>query len=401
MAKKNKKDAEAKQLHREMLKPSDLMEIRMLFQNYLHVQDARLRAGGVRYERQKDGSLKRIGSGRIGALVENLDLPQETALAYVNGITGPMLEAEKFCASKLSVWVKDQPIWDLWAGRIYGIGPILVAGLMSTIDFEKSETISQLWSYMGMGVLNYAKYTKGGKSAWKHWFPTEAERDAWVTKRLESRRDFYLSIVDRKGEKREKFDEVRERANFVGASVFGEGQFEVVTAAPRRIRGIPSNWHAAGRRILFLIGSSFVKQQAEKSFYRRLYDQFKPDERVKLGLPAYEPKKKEKAKAADTPAQDTPDTLEPTEGDVIEQAILEDQMEESRTDKKGVKGHADMRTRRKVVKMFLAHLWMKERERRGLPTRKPYVLDKLGHKQYIAPPPPEKEQKGKRLKKAA
>ena len=173
----------------------DNQEIRMLFQNYLHVQDARLRAGGVRYE-DKDGEIKRISSGRIGALVENLDLSQEVALGYVNGITGPMKQAEKFCADKLAEWVKVHPLWDHWVGRIYGMGPVLTAGLLATIDFEKSQTISQLWSYMGMGIPKYAKYTKGGKSAWKYWFPTDAERTGWARHRVESRREFYLSIND-------------------------------------------------------------------------------------------------------------------------------------------------------------------------------------------------------------
>jgi hypothetical protein len=371
----------------------DNQEIRMLFQNYLHVQDARLRAGGVRYEEQEDETVKRISSGRIGALVENLNLSQEVALDYVNGITGPMKEAEKFCADKLGAWVKTHPIWDIWLGQIYGIGPVLGAGLLSTINFETSGTISQLWAYMGMGIEKYAVYRKDGKSAWKHWFPTAAEQEAWINKRVESRKQFYISITDREGKKRGKFDEARERANFMGASIAGVGPFEVINAAPRRIRGIPSNWNAAGRRILFLVGASFVKQSAEKSFYRRLYDQFKPEERVKLGLPAMKPKKPTPAKAeeaAEKPAEPA------EEGDVIEQAILEDQMEEAGTERKGVDGHADMRARRKVVKMFLAHLWMMERERLGLEVRKPYVIDELGHQQYIAPPEPEKEAKKKK-----
>lgn len=367
-----------------------MLEVKMLFQNYLHVQDARLRAGGVRYEPIEDSdNFKRISSGRIGALVENLNLSQETALEYVNGITGPMKTAEKFCADKLSDWVKTHPIWDLWLGQIRGIGPVLAAGLLSSIDFEKSGTISQLWAYMGMGIVKYAKYTKGGKSAWKYWFPAQEARDAWITRRLASRKQFYLNITDQKGVKREKFDEDRERANFIGACVIGDGPYEIINSAPRRIRGIPSNWNAAGRRILFLVGASFVKQPAEKSFYRRLYDQFKPGERTKLGLPAIKPDKATKAKEGAEPVPETE-----LEGDAADQAILEAEMEESPT-KKGADGHADMRARRKVEKMFLAHLWMKERERLGLEARRPYVIDEAGHQEYIAPPEPEKEPKKK------
>jgi hypothetical protein len=47
------------------------------------------------------------------------------------------------------------------------------------------------------------------------------------------------------------------------------------------------------------------------------------------------------------------------------------------------KGHADNRARRKTVKIFLQHVWVKWRELEGLPVTKPYVIDILKHSQYI------------------
>lgn len=40
---------------------------------------------------------------------------------------------------------------------------------------------------------------------------------------------------------------------------------------------------------------------------------------------------------------------------------------------------------RKMIKMFLAHLWLVWREFEGLPTREPYVSEKLGHTHIVAP----------------
>jgi len=48
--------------------------------------------------------------------------------------------------------------------------------------------------------------------------------------------------------------------------------------------------------------------------------------------------------------------------------------------------HMDARARRKIAKLFLAHLWLKWRELEGLPTSDPYVEAILGHT-HIVPVP--------------
>ena len=40
---------------------------------------------------------------------------------------------------------------------------------------------------------------------------------------------------------------------------------------------------------------------------------------------------------------------------------------------------------RKMVKIFLQHYWLKCREIKGLPTGKPYAIDKLDHTTFIEP----------------
>jgi len=56
----------------------------------------------------------------------------------------------------------------------------------------------------------------------------------------------------------------------------------------------------------------------------------------------------------------------------------------SRTDP-ACKGHIDAMARRKAVKLFLSHLWVKWRGIEGLPVTDPYVIEKLGHKTKIDP----------------
>lgn len=49
------------------------------------------------------------------------------------------------------------------------------------------------------------------------------------------------------------------------------------------------------------------------------------------------------------------------------------------------KGHLDMMAMRKMIKLFLACLWLVWREAEGLPITKPYAIDRLGHNSYIDP----------------
>jgi len=48
-------------------------------------------------------------------------------------------------------------------------------------------------------------------------------------------------------------------------------------------------------------------------------------------------------------------------------------------------GHLDNMARRKMMKLFLASLWLVWRQGAGLPITKPYAIDKLGHNHYLDP----------------
>lgn len=48
-------------------------------------------------------------------------------------------------------------------------------------------------------------------------------------------------------------------------------------------------------------------------------------------------------------------------------------------------GHIDNRAKRKVIKLFLSHLWVVWREAAKLPITKPYAIEKLGHNHYYDP----------------
>jgi len=49
-------------------------------------------------------------------------------------------------------------------------------------------------------------------------------------------------------------------------------------------------------------------------------------------------------------------------------------------------GHADLRARRKVAKVFALHLWLVWRAMEDLPLSMPYVIEHRNHRDFIAPP---------------
>lgn len=61
-------------------------------------------------------------------------------------------------------------------------------------------------------------------------------------------------------------------------------------------------------------------------------------------------------------------------------------MQRERAEKLGLpKGHAHNRARFEMLKLVASHIWRKWREVEGLPTPMPYVIEYLGHRNYIPP----------------
>lgn len=111
---------------------------------------------------------------------------------------------------------------------------------------------------------------------------------------------------------------------------------EDMSETPARKAGYNSYWNPKLKMHCWKIGEQFVKT---KGFYRDLYDKYK----------AYEQQ------------------LHPKEVKVGNKTLY-------------TKGHIHARAKRKVVKVFLANLWMAWRKLESLPVTKPYCEEYLDHK---------------------
>jgi len=112
----------------------------------------------------------------------------------------------------------------------------------------------------------------------------------------------------------------------------------------KRQIGYMSNWNDKFKVLCWKIGQSMVKQKASKSGYRKLYDQIKKKERLK----------------------------NPKRIKVKGKIMYND-------------GHIHNRALRKVIKIFLANLWMEWRKQEGLTVTKPYIVNKNPEHNMIQP----------------
>lgn len=191
------------------------------------------------------------------------------------------------------------PLWTDWLSRVYGIGPCLAGGLVAWLDPYRWRHESQLWKYMGMGVTI---------TSWKcHACGKEIEHHP------------SLLAPDR------PHPVCPECSNAMGA----------IGHADRREKGKKLGYNPRCKVLAYKIGESFVRCSAEKSGYRRLYDEF----RKKLETaPCSKIHKDEKT------------------GKLI--GCFD--------------AHRHMKAKRLTVKIFLSHLYRVWRGLLGLPVSQPY-----------------------------
>jgi hypothetical protein len=156
-----------------------------------------------------------------------------------------------------------------------------------------------------------------------------------------------------------------EKGNYLVPTIRGIGAFDTVSKywawwgldvrdghAPKRVKGENIDWNPKMRMLSWKIAKQFVMQGDR---YRMIYDA----EKLRL--------------TAERMGEN---------GELFCPHLAECQAKLKKRDKPACKGHIDAMAKRKAVKLFLSHLYVKWRELEGLPTRPPYVIEKMGHTTY-------------------
>jgi len=162
----------------------------------------------------------------------------------------------------------------------------------------------------------------------------------------------------------------------------GEGR------AARRARGRRGGYNPFLKTFMWKVSTSFVRQRPERSGYRRLYDLFKSRYAETRGsVPR-------KVPLDEAVGDILAETMGPVRaGKKVKKEDGTFQKLKRYCQEHGIEEvpvvwcplHIHEAARRKVAKIFLAHLWEVWRRARGLPTRPPYAVEQLGHKDYMRP----------------
>jgi Transposase IS116/IS110/IS902 family len=97
------------------------------------------------------------------ATANQLRAAHEEPNAWITFMTTFMQRMEKLAAGGLDIASNQQAV-SLWAKSIFGIGPVLAAGLAAYIDITRTPSVSALWSLAGLNPN--AVWQKGEKRPW-------------------------------------------------------------------------------------------------------------------------------------------------------------------------------------------------------------------------------------------
>jgi len=233
-------------------------------------------------------------------------------------------EIEDSIKKKIQEELKDHPVMN-WIKGVKGVSALLVGQLMAIIgDISRFDTISKLWTYCGMGVETRCE--KCGKRIFKN----DLEKERFIEKMVNRLKEAH----ERRKEKA-AFDEEAARKR-VESWICKCKDPKPVDVAPRKRRGELTEYNPRARTVCWKIGTQLLKLGKKlNTKWWQLYQQYKEYYRKR--------------------------------GDAKNDL------------------HIHYRALRRIIKLFLACLWLVWREAEGLPTRPPYAIEKLQHTHYIDP----------------
>lgn len=120
------------------LSESSRYDIRFLVRYYYQIQDDRKRA----YSQLREASKRRESNVLLSYLAHNLQ------------------DVEKNIKKALDVYTDNHPIGS-WMKQVYGIGPVIAAGILSHVDITKAPTSGHIESFAGFAPN--IKWEKGQK----------------------------------------------------------------------------------------------------------------------------------------------------------------------------------------------------------------------------------------------
>ena len=225
-------------------------------------------------------------------------------------------------------------VWD-WMNSIRGIGFHTSAKILALFDdVGKFSTISKFWRFSGWGVFDYWIDDNGKIKAPKAGYKTrKAKAGEWTRDGVICDPGFGVSIKE--GEVVREYIIVEPKKGW-----------KLEPRKDIRLEGWNAPYNNTLKKECYLVGDNFIKQQTP--LYVDVYYEQKARLRELHPVPVEAPNKPWKYDYTDS--------------------------------------HIHRMARRKMVKLFLSHLWLVWRECENLPISKPWINDIGGHIHFIPPP---------------
>ncbi len=215
-------------------------------------------------------------------------------------------EEEREMFKEMDRALRAHPVWP-WLSRVKGIGPTLAGKMLARFDVEKAEHVSSFWAYAGLATVPAERYhcdTCGLVRAWPVGYNVTG-----------------------------KHSKLGSTTACKGTLIKVAGPDDGVRCAqPRPGRGSKAAYDQYAKKIMYLVGTSFLKSGGP---YEEQYRRHRA--RLEVERPGW----------AD--------------------------------------GRKHLTALRHAEKLFLSHLWQVWREAVGLPVTEPYAEAELGHGGMIDP----------------
>lgn len=295
---------------------------------------------------------------RIGMSNRNQALEEKNKEEIFENHVLQLKKVERDIVKEMKDQITQFPI-STWMLSQRGIGPSLTGQTIAIIrDIERFANISKLWSYSGMATMEIC--TKCGKRRLDG-----TKKAEWITRiagRLEAQHDKKKIIEAERSEfaevgaTDENIENIEdgniEDTNFAVKArkmlCSCENPITKVTAQ-RRVKNTIIDYNPKMKKLCRNMALSLIQYN---EFYGDMYNGF-----LQIQL-------------------HRDDLLKNLKNNNFKEATLE----------KIKRGRAVKMARRKMIKIFLSHLWVKWREIDGLPVTKPYTFAVQGHSNYIEPP---------------
>lgn len=272
-------------------------------------------------------------ANRVNMFVRDFDLPVGLGRAWHNEMDAKLYDVEQDLKKRMLDGIKDIPLYNMWLKHVTGIGETLTAKMLSFIgEMGRWDRISSLWQYAGIGVENICQNCN------KRWFETDLDTKEWIDRKY-SQLIIQTEKLMKNTDKESMAKRRREMRQNIENSACRCNNPQPKAVAPKRHKGIAAiDYNPKLKTTMYLVAIQFVKQGR---YYRKLYDAIKLEEQRKN----------------DQRPKDAQISL----------------------------GHLENRTRRRVEKYFLSHLWQIGRQLEGLPVTEPYAVAHLERDWHKAP----------------